>query len=69
VTKKVVGLCAFSCAALVVLLSSTLITYRLLTIRSYQLYIDEQASGTASGILPWKKNSWASNGETWTKRL
>ena len=43
-------------AAFIVLLGSALIVgYRLLTIRSYQLYHDEAGVWLASGILPWKK--------------
>ena len=43
-------------AALIVLLGSALIVgYRLLTIRSYQLYYDDAGVWLASGILPWKK--------------
>ncbi|MGK5080190.1 hypothetical protein [Janthinobacterium sp. HLX7-2] len=43
-------------AAFVVLIGSALIVgYRLLTIRSYQLYYDEAGVWLASGILPWKK--------------
>ena len=43
-------------AALVVLIGSALIVgYRVLTIRSYQLYYDEAGVWLASGILPWKK--------------
>ncbi|OBV40825.1 hypothetical protein [Janthinobacterium psychrotolerans] len=43
-------------AALIVLAGSALIVgYRLLTIRSYQLYYDEAGVWLASGILPWKK--------------
>lgn len=43
-------------AALIVLLGSALIVgYRLLTIRSHQLYYDEAGVWLAAGILPWKK--------------
>ena len=43
-------------AALIVLIGSALIVgYRLLTIRSHQLYYDEMGVWLASGILPWKK--------------
>ena len=43
-------------AALIVLIGSALIVgYRLLTIRSHQLYYDEAGVWLASGILPWKK--------------
>jgi len=43
-------------AALIVLIGSALIVgYRLLTIRSHQLYYDETGVWLASGILPWKK--------------
>lgn len=43
-------------AALIVLIGSALIIgYRLLTIRSHQLYYDEAGVWLASGILPWKK--------------
>ena len=50
-------------AAFVVLIGSALIVaYRLLTIRSYQLYYDEAGVWLASGILPWKKKL---TGITW----
>ncbi|MGK5027049.1 hypothetical protein [Janthinobacterium sp. RB2R34] len=43
-------------AAFIVLIGSALIVgYRLLTIRSHQLYYDEAGVWLASGILPWKK--------------
>lgn len=43
-------------AALVVLIGSALIIgYRVMTIRSVQLYYDEAGVWLAAGILPWKK--------------
>jgi hypothetical protein len=42
-------------AGVVLVVSALLVGYRLLTLRSVQLYYDEVGVWTYSGILPWKK--------------
>lgn len=44
-----------SAAAVVFVASALLVGYRLLALRSVQLYYDEVGVWTFSGVLPWKK--------------